>query len=82
MKMYDTITDVYYFTYDEYDLNKKIIGNDLIIGMKLTKNKDKITSCVLYEDDDGNKMGFDMRNKRVKKFWDSNIGLPLFFESF
>ena len=36
----------------------------------------------MYEDHNGNYKAFDMKNKKMKMFWDLNIAIPLVFEEF
>ena len=76
-KMYDSNNDVYYFLYDEYDLNKNIKSKDLVIGFVM--HGDKVKKAILYEDDEGNMSGFDLKNKNHKRYWDSKIMVALLF---
>jgi hypothetical protein len=70
--------DTYYYLYDEYDLNKKLLASDLVIGFVL-KN-DKVKNVIMYENEDGEKRGFDLRKKEDKHYWDANIMIdPGFF---
>jgi hypothetical protein len=77
-KMYDHKNDVYYFLYDEYDLNKSLVSKDLVIGFVV--QNDKVHSAVLYEDNDGNRSGFNLRNRDHKRYWDNTIMIKLAFE--
>jgi len=69
----------YYCTFDAYDLNKRLVGSDLIVGFVLRDGK--VKKAILYETDEGNYVPFDMKKKYVKEFWDRNIMLPLLFNT-
>jgi len=78
--MYDKTNKVHYFLHDTYDLNKNLIGKNLIIGFVLQDNK--VKKPILYENEDGTQVSFDMTSKHMKQFWEKNIMLPLIFEDF
>ena len=78
--IYDSDNDIYYIIFDEYDLNDNLIKEDLIIGYAMASNK--IKKAIMYEDHNGNYKAFDMKNKKMKMFWDLNIAIPLVFEEF
>ena len=78
-KKYMYAHDVVYFLYDEYDLNKKLIATDLVIGYVLKEGK--VKKSILYEDEDGNYSGFDLSKKAVQRFWDKHIMVELNFAS-
>jgi hypothetical protein len=73
-------SNTYYVLYDEYDLNKNLVGSDFIVGFVM--NGDKIKKAILYEDDEGTMKPFDLKKKHMKTYWDSRIMLPLLFENF
>ena len=79
-KKYIKDNNIYYVLYDEYDLNKNLVGSDFIVGFVM--NGDKIKKAILYEDDEGNMKPFDLKKKHMKTYWDSRIMLPLLFENF
>jgi len=78
-KSYMYAHDVVYFLYDEYDLNKKLVAADLVIGYVLKDGK--VKKAILYEDEDGNSSGFDFSKKAVQRFWDTYIMVELNFAS-
>ena len=78
--MYDKNNKVHYFLHDSYDLNKNLIGKNLIIGFVL--QDDKVKKPILYENEDGTQVSFDMTKKHMKQFWEKNIMLPLVFQDF
>ena len=79
-KKYMDSNNVYYFIFDEYDLNNNLVAKDLIVGFEVYDNK--VKKAILYEDEDGNYKPFDLRNSKEKIFWDSMIGLALEFQEF
>jgi hypothetical protein len=79
-KKYIKDNNSFYILYDEYDLNKNLVGKDLIIGFVMSG--DKIKKAILYEDDDGNLLPFDLTKKHMKTYWDSRISLALLFQDF
>ena len=66
-----------YILYDEYDLNRNLVGKDYVAGFVM--NGDKIKKAILYEDYEGNLLPFDFKKKHMKTYWDSRINLPLLF---
>ena len=79
-KKYMLNNNTYYFLFDNYDLNKKIINKDLIVGFETSGSR--IKKVILYENDDGERKPFNLRNSKQKEFWDSKIGLALEFINF
>ena len=79
-KKYMYSNNVYYFIFDEYDLNNNLVAKDLIVGFEVYGNN--IKKAILYEDEDGNNKPFDLSNSKEKTFWDSMIGLALEFQDF
>jgi len=79
-KKYMYSNGVYYFIFDEYDLNNNLVAKDLIVGFEVYE--DKVKKVILYEDDDGNYKPFDLRDGKQKEFWNSMIGLALDFQDF
>ena len=81
-KKYIKDSNTYYVLYDEYDLNKNLVGRDFIVGFVM--NGDKIKKVILYEDntDSGNMKPFDLKKKHMKTYWDSHVMLPLLFQDF
>ena len=79
-KKYMYSNGVYYFIFDEYDLNNNLVAKDLIVGFEVYE--DKVKKVILYEDDDGNFKPFDLRDGKQKEFWNSMIGLALDFQDF
>lgn len=77
---YDVTNKNYYLMYDEYDLNRNLLRKNMVIGMKIKNNK--VIDIIYYEDDDGARDAFDLSDKKVKRYWDTKIGLPLAFEDF
>lgn len=77
---YDVTNKNYYLMYDEYDLNRNLLRKNMVIGMKIKNNK--VIDIIYYEDDDGARDAFDLSDKKVKRYWDTKIGLPLEFEDF
>jgi hypothetical protein len=78
-KKYMRDNDTYYCLFDAYDLNRNMVGKDLIIGFIMRDGR--VKKPVLYEDDEGNYVPFDMRKKTIKEFWDRTIMLPLLFST-
>ena len=79
-KKYIKDSNIYYILYDEYDLNKNLIGNNNIVGFVMEGGK--IKKAILYEDDEGNMKPFDLKKKHMKTYWDSHVMLPLLFQDF
>jgi hypothetical protein len=79
-KKYMYSNGVYYFIFDEYDLNNNLVAKDLIVGFEVYE--DKVKKVILYEDDDGNFKPFDLRDGKQKEFWNSMIGLAFDFQDF
>jgi hypothetical protein len=71
--------DTYYCLFDAYDLNKNKISSDLVVGFVLRDGK--VKKAVLYEDDEGNYVPFDLKNRKMREFWDRTIMLPLLFST-
>jgi hypothetical protein len=78
-KKYMRDNDTYYCLFDAYDLNRNMVGKDLIVGFIMRDGR--VKKPVLYEDDEGNYVPFDMRKKTIKEFWDRTIMLPLLFST-
>jgi hypothetical protein len=78
--LYDRNSNTHYFLYDEYDLNRNLISKDLIIGFIL--QGDKVRKPVLYENEDGQQVPFNLAKRYMKEFWERNIMVPLSFEDF
>ena len=78
--IYDEDNNTYYLLFDIYDLNGNLREKDLIIGYIVANNK--IKKAIMYEDSEGNMTPFDMKDKKMKQFWDTTIALPLVFEDF
>jgi hypothetical protein len=72
--------DTYYFLYDEYDLNRNLVGKDLIIGLILKNGN--VKKSIMYEDDEGNYLPFDLKKEKIKNYWNKKIMLPLLFQDF
>lgn len=78
-KKYMRDNDTYYCLFDAYDLNKNIVGSDLIVGFVM---RDKsVKKAILYENDEGNYVPFDLKKKKMKEFWERTIMLPLVFST-
>jgi hypothetical protein len=78
-KKYMCDNDTYYCLFDAYDLNKNIVGSDLIVGFVM---RDKsVKKAILYENDEGNYVPFDLKKKKMKEFWERTIMLPLVFST-
>ena len=78
--LYDRNSNTHYFLYDEYDLNRNLISKDLIIGFIL--QGDRVRKPVLYENEDGQQVPFNLAKRYMKEFWERNIMVPLSFEDF
>jgi hypothetical protein len=78
--LYDRSSKTHYFLYDEYDLNRNLISKDLIIGFILQGSK--VKKPVLYENEDGMQVPFNLTKSYMKQFWEKNIMVPLLFEDF
>jgi len=79
-KKYMRDNDTYYFLYDEYDLNRNLVGKDLIIGLILKNGN--VKKSIMYEDDEGNYLPFDLKKEKIKNYWNKKIMLPLLFQDF
>ena len=78
-KKYMRNNDTYYCLFDAYDLNKNIVGSDLVVGFVM---RDKsVKKAILYENDEGNYVPFDLKKKKMKEFWEHTIMLPLLFNT-
>jgi len=78
--LYDRNSKTHYFLYDEYDLNRNLTGKDLIIGFILQDNR--VKKPVLYENEDGMQVPFNLTKSYMRQFWEKNIMVPLLFEDF
>jgi len=78
--MYDRNNKIHYFLHDTYDLNKNLVEKNVIIGFILQDNK--VKKPILYENEDGTQVSFDLTKNHMKQFWEKNIMLPLVFQDF
>ena len=72
--MYDN-DKTYYMVFDEYDNNKNLIGEDLIIGFVIVK--EKVKKPIMYENPDGSFDAFNLKRKEMMSYWKKKIGLKL-----
>ena len=70
--MYDN-NKTYYMVFDEYDNNRNLIGEDLIIGFVIVKGK--VKKPIMYENPDGSFDAFDLKKKEMMTFWKKKISI-------
>jgi len=68
--MYDN-DKTYYMVFDEYDNNRNLIGEDLIIGFVIVKGK--VKKPIMYENPDGSFDAFNLKRKEMIAFWKKKI---------
>jgi len=68
--MYDN-NKTYYMIFDEYDNNRNLIGEDLIIGFVIVK--EKVKKPIMYENPDGSFDAFNLKKKEMMAFWKKKI---------
>lgn len=68
--MYDN-DKTYYMVFDEYDNNRNLIGEDLIIGFVIVKGK--VKKPIMYENPDGSFDAFNLKKKEMMTFWKKKI---------
>ena len=78
-KKYMRDGNTYYCLFDAYDLNRNLVSKDLIIGFVLSS--EKVKKAILYENDEGNYVPFDLSKQVMMNFWKKHIMLPLLFNT-
>jgi len=76
MYMYDGSRKIY-LVFDEYDMNGRLVGKDLIIGFVIDKHT--IKKPIMYQTMDGTYSPFDLSKKDMAFYWKKHIGLDLNF---
>ena len=79
MYMYDDSRKIY-LVFDEYDMNGRLVGKDLIIGFVIDKHT--IKKPIMYQTMDGSYTPFDLSKKHIAFYWKKHIGLDLKFNKF